>query len=33
MQKASVMKLRITYDLNGEMITKTTVVDDIPDSL
>ena len=33
LQKASVMKLRITYDLNGEMITKTTVVDDIPDSL
>ena len=32
LQKASVMKLRITYDLNGEMITKTTVVDDIPDS-
>ena len=32
-QKDTVLKLRITYDMNGEMITKTTIVDNIPDEL
>ena len=30
-QRDTVLKLRITYDLNGEMITKTAIVDNIPD--
>ncbi|OAO12119.1 adaptor protein complex 1, subunit gamma 1 [Blastocystis sp. ATCC 50177/Nand II] len=32
-EKASVLKLRITYELNGESVTKVATVDEIPDHL